>query len=91
MNRRTNVQSSSLVLGAALVIVGFFLGAFSQSHLANAQSVASKDVSPFNTPRETLITSSDDGTTIHFWSQAPAGTDKLNPARGFYYQGSRSK
>lgn len=91
MQTQQNVPVSSLVLGAALVVVGFVLGSISQSRPAHAQTVVDEKLTPFAVAGTTLITSSDDGTTLHFWSQAPAGTDSVIAARGFHYQGSRSK
>lgn len=91
MQKQRTVHTGSLVLGAGLVVLGYLLGSVSEPHSVQAQTVTDEGMSPFLIKRTTLITSSDDGTTLHFWSQAPAGTDKPTDSRGFHYQGSRSK
>ena len=91
MQRQHSRETAALILGAALVVVGYLLGSLSRANPAQAQAIVDDDLSPFHVGRTTLITSSDDGTTLHFWSQAPAGSDRLLDARGFHYQGSRCK
>ncbi len=90
MQRDRTFDLKSLACAAILIIVGFVMGKLSDNDPAYAQSVVPAELSSLASKSPTLVTSSDDGKTLHFWSREPEGTNKPHPGRGFYYQGSRS-
>ena len=62
---RKSLHVPSLLLGAALVAAGYCLAAITTHNEANAQTALNVEQrNPVH-----IITSSDDGETVHFWTE----------------------
>ena len=77
----------SLLLGAAFVAVGYFLGSMQSDKVAFAQTTVSGQSGFFVSGNPAIITSSADGKSLHFWSTSNF-EEELSDANKPKYVGS---
>lgn len=68
MTSPSRTHLGSLFAGGALVLAGYLLGSLQPPRPAAAQTVVPGTFQFFSSGRPAILTTSDDGKTLHFWS-----------------------
>lgn len=67
-NTRPRLDLPSMILGAALVLLGVWLGQTDSDNTASAQTTVMGSFSIFDSGNPAIITASNDGKTLYVWS-----------------------
>ena len=86
MNDQRPSHRTSLLIGAALLAAGYLAGSLHSDHAVSAQTVVSGQARFFVSGGPAIVTASNDGKTLHFWSMSLT-PEVLNPTNRPQYVG----